>query len=184
MYILRWEIWRFGGFWLFVSLHCPFQILTTLLSIAVAMASLRLISDVVFPFTSILAQRYSKLSTISNYSPSNSLTASFSHFSLSINLVLFTFRCYSFLSLCSFTDLKSFSNPVGAVANSVVSSAYRRSLICVPCIDGSSYSSFLSSIYPSFSHFTLCIKAKKMWWFYTSLPYAFGYVSPFWCSTF
>ena len=47
----------------FVFLHCPFQIEIIFVNRVVAIASLLLISGVLFPFASILAPRYSKLLT-------------------------------------------------------------------------------------------------------------------------
>ena len=54
----------------FVFLHCPFQIEIIFVNRVVAIASLLLISGVLFPFASILAPRYSKLLTLSISSPS------------------------------------------------------------------------------------------------------------------
>ena len=53
-----------------VSMHCPFQIFVIFSNLDVAIASLLLISGVVFLFDSILAPRYSKLLTLSISSPS------------------------------------------------------------------------------------------------------------------
>ena len=61
----------------FVFLHCPFQIEIIFVNRVVAIASLLLTSGVLFPFTSILAPRYSKLLTLSISSPLIAILASF-----------------------------------------------------------------------------------------------------------
>ena len=66
----------------FVFLHCPFQIEIIFVNRVVAIASLLLISGVLFPFASILAPRYSKLLTLSISSPSIAILASFLHLSM------------------------------------------------------------------------------------------------------
>ena len=118
----------------FVSLPCHFQILAILLSFVLAMASLRLISDVGCLFASILAPRYSKLSILSIYFFINFYHCLFFTFVLYPSFCfIFTFRCNSFLSPCSFTDFISLLlTPLVRSSNSAVSSAYRRSLIYVP----------------------------------------------------
>jgi len=111
-----------------VFAHCPFQILSIFFSLDVAIASLLLISGVVFPSACILAPRYSKLSTLSISSPSILTTASSLHLSVSMILVFLTFRYSPFCSLCSLTDFMRCSSPLGVVLRSAVSSAYLRSL--------------------------------------------------------
>ena len=63
-------------------LHCPFQIEIIFVNMVVAIASLLLISGVLFPFASTLAPRYSKLLTLSISSPSIAILASFLHLSM------------------------------------------------------------------------------------------------------
>ena len=109
----------------FVFLHCPFQIEIIFVNRVVAIASLLLISGVLFPFASILSPRYSKLLTLSIYSPSIAILASFLHLPMSIIFVFFILR-------------NSFSRPVGVVDSSAVSSAYLRSFRWTPWIEGSS----------------------------------------------
>ena len=69
-------------------LHCPFQIEIIFVNRVVAIASLLLISGVLFPFASILAPRYSKLLTLSISSPSIAILASFFTF---VNVHYFCF---------------------------------------------------------------------------------------------
>ena len=122
----------------FVFLHCPFQIEIIFVNRVVAIASLLLISGVLFPFASILAPRYSKLLTLSISSPLIAILASFFTF---VNVHYFCFlyiKNRPFSSLCSLTDFISFSRPVGVVDSSAVSSAYLRSFRWTPWIEGSS----------------------------------------------
>ena len=119
-------------------LHCPFQMEIIFVNRVVAIASLLLISGVLFPFASILAPRYSKLRTLSISSPSIAILASFLHLSMPIIFVFFILRNIPFSSLCSLTDFISFSRPVGVVDSSAVSSAYLRSFRWTPWIEGSS----------------------------------------------
>ena len=120
-------------------MHCPLQIFVIFFNLNVAIASLLLISGVVFPFASILAPRYSKLLTLSISSPSIFTMASSLHLSVSMILVFLTLRFRPFNSLCSFTDFVRFSSPLAVVDRSAVSLAYLKSLIGRPCIIGSSY---------------------------------------------
>ena len=106
-----------------LSLHCPFQILAILLSFAVAMASLRLISGVgFFPFASILVPIYSNLSILSISSPSNSMTVSFSHLSVFCVLLLIFDYCNSLLSGIAETDLTKLQRVLNRLARVVTKS--------------------------------------------------------------
>ena len=122
----------------FVFLHCPFQIEIIFVNRVVAIASLLLISGVLFPFASILAPRYSILLTLSLFLLHRCYSSLFLHLSMSIIFVSFILRNRPFSSLCSLTDFISFSRPVGVVDSSAVSSAYLRSFRWTPSIEGSS----------------------------------------------
>ena len=61
----------------FFFLDCPFQIEIIFVNRVVAIASVLLISGVLFPFASIIVPRYSKLLTLSISSPSIAILASY-----------------------------------------------------------------------------------------------------------